>query len=214
MALVQFVAYHALYTALLNKEIDINSDTIKATLHTNSYTPNKATHNYVDDLSNELPTANGYTAGGVTLTGVSIALTAANSWTRAWAAGTAYLAGQIVRPSTGNGLLYRAVDDGSSHATTEPTWPTVYGESIVDNGVTWLCVGAGVVVLTWTGPSPAWAAFAGTFRHIVLSDRTPGTAATQPLIGYASYGSDQTGGGGDFDLLPDGVEGALTIPVP
>lgn len=51
-----------------DKEIDFLADTLKATLHTSSYTPNQDTHDYQNDLSNELTTANGYTAGGQTLT--------------------------------------------------------------------------------------------------------------------------------------------------
>lgn len=54
-----------------NKEIDIDSDTIKAMLCTSSYTPNQDTHRYKSDVTNEI-TGTGYTAGGVTLTGVSI----------------------------------------------------------------------------------------------------------------------------------------------
>lgn len=50
-----------------NKEIDYDSDTIKATLHSSSYTPNQDTHDYQNDLTNELSTANGYTSGGATL---------------------------------------------------------------------------------------------------------------------------------------------------
>lgn len=41
---------------------------IKATLHTSTYTPNTATNEVKADATNELSTANGYTAGGVTLT--------------------------------------------------------------------------------------------------------------------------------------------------
>jgi hypothetical protein len=40
----------------------------KALLLTSAYTPNQDTHRYKSDLTNELPTANGYTLRGVTLT--------------------------------------------------------------------------------------------------------------------------------------------------
>lgn len=59
--------YAKAFLSAFNKEIDFNSDTIKATLHSSSYTPNQDTHDYQNDLSNELSTANGYTAGGYTL---------------------------------------------------------------------------------------------------------------------------------------------------
>jgi hypothetical protein len=48
----------------------LRAATVKATLHTSSYTF-AATHNVYADLTNELSTANGYTNGGATLGSVS-----------------------------------------------------------------------------------------------------------------------------------------------
>ena len=59
--------YAKAFLAAFNKEIDYDTDTIKATLHSSSYVPNQDTHDYQNDLTNELSTANGYTAGGATL---------------------------------------------------------------------------------------------------------------------------------------------------
>jgi hypothetical protein len=47
--------------------IDFLTDTIKVSLHTATYTPGLTTHNFFDDITNELAGANGYTAGGETL---------------------------------------------------------------------------------------------------------------------------------------------------
>src|SRR6266540_5540708 len=44
------------------------SHTIRATLHTSTYVPNAATNEIKADATNELGTANGYTAGGQILT--------------------------------------------------------------------------------------------------------------------------------------------------
>lgn len=55
----------------LNKEIDIDSDTLKVMLTTSGYTPNQDTHRYKSSVTNEV-VGTGYTAGGQTLTGVSI----------------------------------------------------------------------------------------------------------------------------------------------
>lgn len=58
--------------SLGNKEIDLDSDTLKVMLCTSSYTPNQDTHQYKSDVTNEV-TGTGYTAGGATLTSVTVA---------------------------------------------------------------------------------------------------------------------------------------------
>jgi hypothetical protein len=47
--------------------LDLLSDTIRQTLHTSTWTPNYSTNEVKADATNELSTANGYTALGVTL---------------------------------------------------------------------------------------------------------------------------------------------------
>jgi hypothetical protein len=47
--------------------MDLLSDTLKFTLHTSTYTPNQSTNEVKADATNELSTASGYTALGVTL---------------------------------------------------------------------------------------------------------------------------------------------------
>lgn len=202
--------YAKYWLSLLNKTADLDSDSLKASLHSNSYTLAINTDQFVSDLTNELSTASGYTSGGATVTG-SFALTVANSWASQWAASTAFTVGQVRRPTTGNGFLYRAVVAGTSSGSA-PTFPTVVGTTVTDGSVTWLCIGSAVVVLDLTDAT-LWTTFsAGPYRYLVISDRTPGTAATQPLICVFNFGSDQTGGGGNFDLATP-VEGILTIPV-
>lgn len=63
--------YGKFYQSLLAKEINLTSDTIKLSLHSSSYTPNQDTHRYRSDLTNEV-TGTGYTAGGATVTGISV----------------------------------------------------------------------------------------------------------------------------------------------
>lgn len=59
----------------------------------------------------------------------------------AWAANTAYSLGDVRRPtSTANAdvhFLYRCVQAGTSHATTEPTWPKVEAAEVTDGTVVW-----------------------------------------------------------------------------
>jgi len=62
----------------------------------------------------------------------------------AWTADTAMDVGDIVVPTAGkeNGFRYEctaAAGDKKTHATTEPTWPTAEGATVVDDQVTWTC---------------------------------------------------------------------------
>jgi len=55
------------FISAFNKEIDFNEATkIKVMLTTSSYTPNQDTHDYKDDVTNEV-SGTGYTAGGAEL---------------------------------------------------------------------------------------------------------------------------------------------------
>lgn len=56
-----------------------------------------------------------------------------------WAAATVYSAGQQVVPTTLNGFVYKCTVGGTSHATTEPTWPTTLTNTVTDNTATWRC---------------------------------------------------------------------------
>jgi len=62
----------------------------------------------------------------------------------AWTADTEMAVGDIVVPTAGleNGFRYEctaAAGDKKTHATTEPTWPTTVGDTVVDDQVTWTC---------------------------------------------------------------------------
>lgn len=187
--------YRQALMKFINKEADWDSDSIYMTLHTSSYSPNLDTHAYVSDLTNELASGSGYTSGGVLLSSCAKSYAAANSFGTTWAASTAYSVGAVIRPATGNGYLYRCVVAGTSGSST-PTFGTVIGGSTTDNTVTWENVGSGIVQLTASSPSWSSPFSAGPFRYAVISDRTPSTAATQPLLGLIDFGTDQTGGGG------------------
>lgn len=122
--------YAKAFVSVFNKEIDWNSDTIKGMLHTVSYVPNQDTHDYQNDLTNELSTANGYTAGGLTLT----------------------------TPTSTTSTNVHTLD------TDNPQWTAT---------------GAGF-----------------TARIITISDSTPGTAATNPLILWSDFEANETASGG------------------
>lgn len=87
--------------AVSTGSVSWTGDTIKVSAHTGSYAYNQATDQFYSDLTNELPTANGYTNGGQALgtksnnlTGLVVSLRAAATiWT----------------PSTGQTLTIRTL---------------------------------------------------------------------------------------------------------
>jgi len=63
--------YGSVLTQIVTGAIDVGTDTLKISLHTSSYSPNQDTHDFFNDVTNEV-SGTGYTAGGETLTGVSV----------------------------------------------------------------------------------------------------------------------------------------------
>ena len=88
-------------------------DTVKVSAHTNTYSPNQDTHDFFDDVTNEVSGGN-YTAGGATLAGQTIARSSgtvtfdANDvvWTQS---GTGFTTGRkfVVYRSTGSAATSR-----------------------------------------------------------------------------------------------------------
>lgn len=69
------VIYNSFKQKIMNGSIDLDTDTIKASLHTSSYTPNQDSHDFFDDLTNEVSSSGSYTAGiagGITLTNKAV----------------------------------------------------------------------------------------------------------------------------------------------
>ena len=58
--------YGSFPAKLANGEVDWDTNTIKVALTTSSYTPNQDTHDYFDDITNQV-VGTGYTSGGATL---------------------------------------------------------------------------------------------------------------------------------------------------
>lgn len=179
--------------------VDPDSDVLKVALVTSSYTPDLGVHDFFDDVTGEV-VGTGYTAGGVTLASVTVTGTVANSWGTAWAVGTAYGVGKLVRPTTGNGFVYRCSVAGTSHASTEPAWPTVFGQTVADNGITWTCFGTSVV--TFDAADASWPASTITARYAVIYKST-GVAGTSRLVYLADFGSNQSSAGATFQVTWD-----------
>jgi len=186
-------------------------NTMTVTAHTVTYVPDRIANAFVSDLSNEVAAGLGYSTGGVSVGVLTKTKTTANSWTVQRAASTAYALGDVVRPAAANGFIYRATSAGTTAAGL-PTYPTVMGQTVADGGVTWECYGVGIEVWTWA-TAPSWASATFVFRSLVLSDRTTGVAATEPLIGVSTYASDQTASGTTFTINQHPSLGVLHVAI-
>lgn len=142
---VTALLYGSFPAKLANKEIDWDSDTIKVALATSTYTPAQDTHDYFNDITNEV-TGTGYTAGGATLASKTVTYT--------------------------SGTNTQAFDAADT----------------------------------------SWASSTITARYAIIYDSTPGTAATNPLIGYVDFGADVSSTAAAFTIAWDAA-GIFTIAV-
>ena len=134
------------FLSLLNKEADLNSDTLKVMLCTSSYTPDQDTHDYKDDVTNEV-TGAGYTAGGATLGSVQVTYTAGTNVIMFDAADTTWAAATIT-------ARYAVVYD--STPATDGTRPLLlyvdFGEDVTSTGgnftITWNAAGIATITVS------------------------------------------------------------------
>lgn len=78
----------------------------------------------------------------------------------AWTANTAKTTSgpiSFVVPTVANGFYYKCTTGGTTDATTQPTWPTTVGSTVVDGTVTWTCWGE-----IETGGATRWGGGSGT----------------------------------------------------
>ena len=134
------------FLSLLNKEADLNSDVIKVMLCTSSYTPDQDTHDYKDDVTNEVSGA-GYTEGGATLGSVTVTYTAGTNVIMFDAADTTWSSATIT-------ARYAVVYD--STPATDGTRPLLlyvdFGEDVTSTGgnftITWNAAGIATITVS------------------------------------------------------------------
>jgi hypothetical protein len=187
--------------------MDWMSDDIRHVLLTNSYVPDLGAHDFFDDAVAAEASGAGYTAGGFAVTGKTLTYTEANAFATQWAASTAYggdTTPHVVRPTSGNGFLYRAIGPGTSGAT-EPIWPTVVGATVVDGGVTWANIGRGITQFDMNDENRT--GLTVSYRYSLLVNRTPASDATRPLLALLDWGSTQsiTNGSVQLTINPQGL---------
>ena len=112
---------------------DWDTDTIKVALTTSSYVPDQDTHDFFNDITNEI-TGTGYTAGGVTITSPTITYDTATNEIRldcadpAWSSSTLTARYAILYKSTGTAStspLIAYVDFGADFSSSSSTFTIV-----------------------------------------------------------------------------------------
>jgi len=193
--------FPSFYLKTVNKEIDLNTDVIKCSLHASAMTADLNTWDYQDDLTNELSSAGGYITGGKVVSSVSAIYTKASSAT-AWVTGATYALGDIIKSTTDNNHVYRCIGAGTA-SSIEPVWTTTSQvQQPLDATVTWVEFGIGYVAvdcndIVWTSVTTGIVdAYYG-----IIYDSSPGTAGTNPLIALIDFGANKTAdNGGTFTV--------------
>lgn len=90
--------------------VDLDTDTFKLMLTTSTYSPNRDTHNFRDDVTNEV-SGTGYSAGGVTLASVAVTYDTASDEVRIDWADAAWTTATF---TTRYGVIYKSRGGASS----------------------------------------------------------------------------------------------------
>lgn len=127
-------AYGSLLAALFAGSINWGTDTIKVALCTSAYTPDQDTHDFFNDITNEV-TGTGYTAGGATLASKASTYTAGTNTTAIDAADVTWSSSTIT-------ARYAVVYKSTGTASTSPLIGLVdFGADVISS--------AGNFTITW-----------------------------------------------------------------
>lgn len=120
------VVFNSFKKKIMDGSIDLDTDTIKVALVTSSYTPDQDSHDFFDDVTNEV-SGTGYTAGGAALANKSV--TADNTDNEGvfdaddvtWSSSTITARGAVIYKSTGTAStspLIAYIDFGSDKSSS------------------------------------------------------------------------------------------------
>lgn len=171
--------------------IVLSTDVLKLALMATAYTPAADLTGVAvyGDISASEAAGTGYVAGGITVPSPAMTTTYANSFGRLWAATTAYVAGDVVRPTAGNAHLYMCAVAGTS-AGSEPTWTTVSGRdnAATDNGIIWTEIGSSITKFSSANiVSPSMSLTAIQYGWIYDN-----TTTNKDLVCLLDFGSQKT----------------------
>lgn len=129
------LTYNSIKYALATNAVNLATSTFKFMLVTSSYTPDIDTHQFRSDVTNEV-VGGGYSAGGVTLTGVAISSDLVNNLTKwtadnpSWASATITARGGVIYLNSGlvsTDRLVSYIDFGSNASSTNATFLVQWG---------------------------------------------------------------------------------------
>lgn len=132
--------YNSAKKKLIDGSIDLDSDTIKVALVQSGYTPNIDSHDFFDDITNEV-SASGYTAGGAALANKAITVDAANDRAYLDADDTSWSAGATIT------ARYAVIYKSTGTASTSPLI------GFIDFGTDRSVPSGDVFLMQWSAPS-------------------------------------------------------------
>lgn len=179
--------------SMLNKEIDYDSDTIRAMLCPPSYVPNQDTHRYrsaVTEISTVATSLSASSAAGATSISVGASIPA-DTRISIGAGGTLEI--RNVTAVTGTGPFTLTLDSAlaSAHAAAEAVQASpgyaAGGVTLTTKTVTY---DAANNRLSLDADDPTWPSSSLLARFIVFYDGTPLTDAERPVIAFADFESN------------------------
>lgn len=129
--------YNSFKKKIQDGSIDLDTDTIKVALVTSSYTPDQDSHDFFDDVTNEV-SGTGYSAGGATLGTVTVTQDNTNNRgvfdaaDTSWASSTITARGAVIYKSTGTAAtspLIAYIDFGQDYSSTAATFQITWNAS-------------------------------------------------------------------------------------
>ena len=124
--------YNRFKANLMNKEVDLEADTIKTALFNNSHTFTASNTDYSDVSANELASGSGYTTGGETLAGKAVTEAATTKWDatdEAWTSATFTAYHAVIYDTSVTNDLIASIDFGGAKAVSSGTFTIQWSAS-------------------------------------------------------------------------------------
>lgn len=132
------VVYNSFKVAVIDGTIDLDTDSFKVMLVTSAYTANKDTHDYRDDITNEV-SGTGYSAGGAALANPAVTVDNTNDLAKwdaddlTWSTATITARGAVIYKARGGASsadeLVCYIDFGADKTSTAADFAITWNAS-------------------------------------------------------------------------------------